>query len=74
MPEPRSTIPLLSLPFPPVFSLPFSLSRCNIDLVGFAIVHKLQSLGFTNLALRTHTELDLTRQADVNSFLAAEKP
>ena len=43
-------------------------------LVGSAIVRKLQSLGFTNLVLRSHSELDLTRQFDVDSFFAAEKP
>ncbi|KAM1457657.1 hypothetical protein ACFX13_035671 [Malus domestica] len=43
-------------------------------LVGSAIVRKLLALGFTNLVLRTHAELDLTRQADVESFFAAEKP
>ncbi|KAG7942467.1 hypothetical protein I3843_16G104000 [Carya illinoinensis] len=43
-------------------------------LVGSAIVRKLQHLGFTNLLLRTHSELDLTRQNDVETFFAAEKP
>ncbi|KAJ6435581.1 hypothetical protein OIU84_000726 [Salix udensis] len=43
-------------------------------LVGSAIVRKLQSLGLTNLVLRSHSELDLTRQSDVESFFAAEKP
>lgn len=43
-------------------------------LVGSAIVKKLQQLGFTNLILKTHKELDLTRQSDVESFFAAEKP
>ncbi|KAJ6698694.1 GDP-L-FUCOSE SYNTHASE [Salix purpurea] len=43
-------------------------------LVGSAIVRKLQSLGFTNLVLRSHSDLDLTRQSDVDSFFAAEKP
>ncbi|XWS27247.1 hypothetical protein CRYUN_Cryun26dG0098400 [Craigia yunnanensis] len=43
-------------------------------LVGSAIVRKLQSLGFTNLVIRTHAELDLTRQSDVESFFATEKP
>ncbi|KAF3517827.1 hypothetical protein DY000_02063793 [Brassica cretica] len=43
-------------------------------LVGSAIVRKLQQLGYTNLLLRTHAELDLTRQADVESFFAQEKP
>lgn len=43
-------------------------------LVGSAIVRKLQQLGFTDLLLRTHAELDLTSQADVDAFFAAEKP
>ncbi|CAN6879750.1 unnamed protein product [Brassica oleracea] len=43
-------------------------------LVGSAIVRKLQESGFTNLILRTHSELDLTNQADVESFFSAEKP
>ncbi|PQQ03028.1 putative GDP-L-fucose synthase 2 [Prunus yedoensis var. nudiflora] len=43
-------------------------------LVGSAIVRKLQALGFTNLVLRGHAELDLTRQNDVESFFAVEKP
>ncbi|KAI3985750.1 hypothetical protein MKX01_030664 [Papaver californicum] len=43
-------------------------------LVGSAIVKKLQQLGFTNLILKTHKELDLTRQSDVESFFVAEKP
>ncbi|CDP02881.1 unnamed protein product [Coffea canephora] len=43
-------------------------------LVGSAIVRKLQSLGFTNLLLRTHAELDLTVQSAVDAFFAAEKP
>ncbi|XP_021822494.1 putative GDP-L-fucose synthase 2 [Prunus avium] len=43
-------------------------------LVGSAIVRKLQALGFTNLVLRGHAELDLTRQNDVESFFTVEKP
>ncbi|CAN1314056.1 Putative GDP-L-fucose synthase 2 [Linum perenne] len=43
-------------------------------LVGSAIVRKLKALGFANLLLRTHAELDLTRQSEVESFFAAEKP
>ncbi|KAI5675705.1 hypothetical protein M9H77_06655 [Catharanthus roseus] len=43
-------------------------------LVGSAIVRKLQSLGFSNLLLRTHSELDLTIQSAVDAFFAAEKP
>ncbi|KAM7250427.1 hypothetical protein ACFE04_022310 [Oxalis oulophora] len=43
-------------------------------LVGSAIVRKLQHLGFTNFLLRTHSDLDLTRQSDVDTFFATEKP
>ncbi|WOL19043.1 hypothetical protein Cni_G27840 [Canna indica] len=43
-------------------------------LVGSAIHRKLLSLGFANLLIRTHAELDLTRQADVEAFFAAERP
>ncbi|RYR14599.1 hypothetical protein Ahy_B04g071226 [Arachis hypogaea] len=43
-------------------------------LVGAAIVRKLTQLGFTNLVLRSHAELDLTRQYDVEAFFASEKP
>lgn len=43
-------------------------------MVGSAIVRELQRLGHTNIVTRTHTELDLTRQADVELFFAEEKP
>ncbi|KAK7294790.1 hypothetical protein RJT34_17686 [Clitoria ternatea] len=43
-------------------------------LVGSAIVRKLNQLGFTNLILRSHAELDLTHQSDVEAFFASEKP
>ncbi|GLJ37027.1 hypothetical protein SUGI_0750270 [Cryptomeria japonica] len=43
-------------------------------LVGSAIVRKLHELGFENLVLKTHKELDLTRQADVEKFFSEEKP
>lgn len=43
-------------------------------LVGSAIVRKLQADGATNLLLRTRQELDLTDQAAVAAFFAAEKP
>jgi GDP-L-fucose synthase len=43
-------------------------------LVGAAIVRRLQAEGATNLLLRTHAELDLTRQAEVESFFADERP
>lgn len=43
-------------------------------LVGGAIVRKLEAEGFTNIITRTHAELDLLRQADVEQFFADEKP
>ncbi len=43
-------------------------------LVGSAIVRRLRAAGFTNLLLRTRMELDLTRQAEVEAFFAAERP
>ncbi|WP_432772936.1 GDP-L-fucose synthase family protein [Francisella salimarina] len=43
-------------------------------LVGSAIVKNLQSKGYTNLVLRTHAELDLTNQNDVEDFFKTEKP
>lgn len=43
-------------------------------LVGSAIVRRLKKDGFTNIITRTHQELDLTRQADVEHFFEEEKP
>ena len=43
-------------------------------MVGSAIVRELKRQGYTNLVLRTHAELDLTRQTDVEQFFAVEKP
>jgi GDP-L-fucose synthase len=43
-------------------------------LVGSAIVRKLESRGFTNLIMRTHKELDLVNQAQVQTFFEKEKP
>lgn len=43
-------------------------------LVGSAVVRKLQSLGYSNLLLRTHSDLDLTNQSAVDAFFATEKP
>ena len=43
-------------------------------MVGSAIVRELQRLGYTNIVTRTHAELDLTRQADVERFFSEEKP
>ena len=43
-------------------------------MVGSAISRELKQSGFTDLLLRTHAELDLTRQADVEAFMACERP
>ena len=43
-------------------------------MVGSAIVRKLAALGFENLILRTHAELDLTDQVAVNHFFHVERP
>ena len=43
-------------------------------MVGSAIVRTLQHQGQTDIVTRTHAELDLTSQAAVNAFFAAEKP
>ena len=43
-------------------------------MVGSAIVRELQRQGYCNIVTRTHKELDLTRQAGVEAFFAAEKP
>ncbi len=43
-------------------------------MVGSAIVRELQRQGYTNLVYRTHAELDLTRQSDVEHFFSTEKP
>lgn len=46
----------------------------HAGLVGGAIVRALRAAGHGDLILRTHGELDLTRQAEVEAFFAAEKP
>ena len=43
-------------------------------MVGSAIVRELKRQGYENILTRTHAELDLTRQADVEKFFAQEKP
>jgi len=43
-------------------------------LVGSAIVRQLESRGFANLVTRTHKELDLTNQAEVQAFFKQEQP
>ena len=43
-------------------------------MVGSAIVRELQRQGYTNIITRTHAELDLTRQDQVEKFFAEERP
>lgn len=43
-------------------------------MVGSAIVRQLQRDGYTNIITRTHKELDLCRQDEVERFFAAERP
>ena len=43
-------------------------------MVGSAIVRELQRQGYHNIVVRTHGELDLTRQEAVERFFAEEKP
>ncbi len=43
-------------------------------MVGSAIVRQLQRSGYTNIVTRTHKELDLCRQDEVERFFATERP
>ena len=43
-------------------------------MVGSAIVRELERQGYTNIVTRTHAELDLCRQADVEKFFEDERP
>ncbi|MFT5826056.1 MAG: GDP-L-fucose synthase, partial [Yoonia sp.] len=43
-------------------------------MVGSAVVHALRAQGFVNIIVRTRSELDLTNQAAVRAFYAAEQP
>ena len=43
-------------------------------MVGYAVVRRLQSLGFENIVTRRSSELDLTNQSAVDAFFAAERP
>ena len=43
-------------------------------LVGSAIVRALKEKGYSNIITKTHKELDLLNQSDVNSFFEKEKP
>lgn len=43
-------------------------------MVGSAIHRLLESRGYVNIITRTHSELDLIRQAEVESFIESERP
>ena len=43
-------------------------------MVGSAICRLLEKRGYNNLILKSHSELDLTKQDDVNDFFKKEKP
>lgn len=46
----------------------------HTGLVGSAVSKRLKDEGYGNLVYRTHEELDLTRQSDVESFFSRERP
>lgn len=46
----------------------------HCGMVGSAILRRLISVGYSNLLVRTHAELDLTNQAAVTALLEQEKP
>lgn len=46
----------------------------HTGMVGSAIVRELRKQGYTNIITRTHKELDLCRQSEVEAFFANEKP
>ena len=43
-------------------------------MIGSAMVARLTADGYTNVVTRTHDELDLSRQADVEHFFESERP
>jgi GDP-L-fucose synthase len=46
----------------------------HTGLVGSALYRKLKADGYTHIITRTHAELDLERQVDVENFFEKEKP
>jgi len=43
-------------------------------LLGTALIKRLRTRGYHNILTRTHSDLDLTDQKEVNSFFKKEKP
>jgi GDP-L-fucose synthase len=46
----------------------------HTGMVGAALLRRLRAEGCANLLLKTHAELDLTRQLEVEAFFRAERP
>ncbi len=46
----------------------------HLGLAGSALVRKFKSLGYWNLLTKSHVELDLRRQDEVNAFFEIERP
>ena len=43
-------------------------------LIGSALMERMKEKGFRNLICKTHEELNLTKQDEVDAFFEAEKP
>ncbi len=46
----------------------------HTGLVGSALIRRLEGEDYTNLITRTHSELELTRKSEVESFFKSKKP
>ena len=46
----------------------------HTGLVGSALLRRLEVDGYSNLIVRSHSDLDLTSQSDVDAFFHSEKP
>jgi len=46
----------------------------HTGLVGSALRRRLEAEGYSNLVVRKHSDLDLTRQTDVEAFFKTETP
>jgi GDP-L-fucose synthase len=46
----------------------------HTGLVGSALHQRLKADGYSNLIVRSHSDLDLTSQSDVETFFQSEKP
>ena len=46
----------------------------HTGLVGSALLRRLEADGYSNLIVRSHSDMDLTSQSDVDAFFQSEKP